>query len=245
MLFKDLVRKFLLQQKNQVTFESSELDSRVIHSPDHFRILTLRERLQFLQPRERVVQIQAYLNLQDYLNLNLKSEDELLGSNHLQSSKSTWLPHSSKESWRSMTTQSTATRMKKIKNCSCFKISDFKSGIKEIFRVTQKGCEGSHQKGAHLTQHRSWSIWPSPSQSTIKWRSGEDHWVKVGHRTQVRSTQSEICGKRIHSDHWQRVKVCSHPTSYDTQGHTPHESDSSMESLCVRCSISVSQYATW
>ena len=34
MLFKDLVRKFLLQQRNQVTFESSESDSRVIHSPD-------------------------------------------------------------------------------------------------------------------------------------------------------------------------------------------------------------------
>ena len=34
MLFKDLVRKFLLQQRNQVTFESSEIDSRVIHSPD-------------------------------------------------------------------------------------------------------------------------------------------------------------------------------------------------------------------
>ena len=32
--FKDLVRKFLLQQRNQVTFESSESDSRVIHSPD-------------------------------------------------------------------------------------------------------------------------------------------------------------------------------------------------------------------
>ena len=34
MLFKDLVRRFLLQQKNQVTFESPETDSRVIHSPD-------------------------------------------------------------------------------------------------------------------------------------------------------------------------------------------------------------------
>ena len=34
MLFKDLVRKFLLQQRNQVTFESSERDSRVTHSPD-------------------------------------------------------------------------------------------------------------------------------------------------------------------------------------------------------------------
>ena len=34
MLFKDLVGKFLLQQRNQVTFESSESDSRVIHSPD-------------------------------------------------------------------------------------------------------------------------------------------------------------------------------------------------------------------
>ena len=34
MLLKDLVRKFLLQQRNQVTFESSESDSRVIHSPD-------------------------------------------------------------------------------------------------------------------------------------------------------------------------------------------------------------------
>ena len=34
MLFKDLVRKLLLQQRNQVTFESSESDSRVTHSPD-------------------------------------------------------------------------------------------------------------------------------------------------------------------------------------------------------------------
>ena len=34
MLFKDLVRKFLLQQRNQVKFESSESDSRVTHSPD-------------------------------------------------------------------------------------------------------------------------------------------------------------------------------------------------------------------
>ena len=34
MLFKDLVRKFLLQQRNQAAFESSEIDSRVIHSPD-------------------------------------------------------------------------------------------------------------------------------------------------------------------------------------------------------------------
>ena len=34
MLFKDLVRRFLLQQKNQVTFETSESDSRVIHSLD-------------------------------------------------------------------------------------------------------------------------------------------------------------------------------------------------------------------
>ena len=34
MLFKDLVCKLLLQQRNQVTFESSESDSRVIHSPD-------------------------------------------------------------------------------------------------------------------------------------------------------------------------------------------------------------------
>ena len=33
-LFKDLVRKFLLQQRRQVTFESSQTDSRVIHSPD-------------------------------------------------------------------------------------------------------------------------------------------------------------------------------------------------------------------
>ena len=34
MLFKDLVRKFLLQQRNQVTFESTESDPGVIHSPD-------------------------------------------------------------------------------------------------------------------------------------------------------------------------------------------------------------------
>ena len=34
MLFKDLVCKFLLQPRNQVTLESSESASRVIHSPD-------------------------------------------------------------------------------------------------------------------------------------------------------------------------------------------------------------------
>ena len=34
MLFKDLVRRFLLQQRNQVAFESANTDSRVIHSPD-------------------------------------------------------------------------------------------------------------------------------------------------------------------------------------------------------------------
>ena len=34
MLFKDLVRRFFLQQKNQVTFETLESDSRVTHSPD-------------------------------------------------------------------------------------------------------------------------------------------------------------------------------------------------------------------
>ena len=113
-------------------------------------------------------------------------------------------------------------------------------------RIHREGSQGSHQEGAHLIkQRRSWSIWYSASQSTIKWRSGEDHWVKVGHRTQVRSTQGEICGKRIHSNHWQRVKVCSHTPSHDTQGHTPHESDSQMESLCVRCGVSVSQYANW
>ena len=78
MLFKDLVREFLLQQRKQVTFELSESDTRVIHSPDFlFRILQLRERLQFLQPRERVVQIKEYLILQDYLSLlNIKLEEE-------------------------------------------------------------------------------------------------------------------------------------------------------------------------
>ena len=37
MLFKDLVRKFLLQQRNQVMFEASENDSRVTPSPDHLQ----------------------------------------------------------------------------------------------------------------------------------------------------------------------------------------------------------------
>ena len=49
-----------------------------------FRILQLRERLQFLQPRERVVQIKEYLILQDYISLslqNLKLEGESLESN--------------------------------------------------------------------------------------------------------------------------------------------------------------------
>ena len=82
MLFKDLVRRFLLQQKNQVTFETLESDSRVIHSPDPLQ--QLRERLQFLQPRERVVQIKEYFILLDYLNLL----EESPASNHLQSSKS-------------------------------------------------------------------------------------------------------------------------------------------------------------
>ena len=87
MLFKDLVRKFLLQQRNQVTFESSEKATpglftlRIL-----FRNLQLRERLQFLQPRERAVQIKEYLILLDYLN---HPEDESQASNHLQSSKST------------------------------------------------------------------------------------------------------------------------------------------------------------
>ena len=112
--------------------------------------------------------------------------------------------------------------------------------------LLRTGSKGGHQEGAHLTQQcRPWSIWPSSSQSTIKWRSGEDHWVQMGHRTQVRSTQREICWERIFSSHWQRVKVCSHPTSHDTQGHTPNELDSSKESLCVRCGFSVSQYAGW
>ena len=86
MLFKDLVRRFLLQQKNQVTFETSESDSRVILLRILFRNLQLRERLQSLQPRERVVQIKEYLILQDYLNL---LEDESQASNLLQSLKST------------------------------------------------------------------------------------------------------------------------------------------------------------
>ena len=91
MLFKDLVRRFLLQQRNQVTLESSETDSRVIHSPDPLqdRNLQLRERLQFLQPRERVVQIiMEYLIFQDYLNLS-SPEEGSQESSRLQSSRST------------------------------------------------------------------------------------------------------------------------------------------------------------
>ena len=38
-------------------------------------------------------------------------------------------------------------------------------------------------------------------------------------------------------------KYAHTPASHDTQDHTSHESDSSMESLCVRCGFSVSQYA--
>ena len=51
-----------------------------------FRNLQLRERLQLLQPRERVVQIKEYLILPDCLN---HLEDESQASKHLQSSKST------------------------------------------------------------------------------------------------------------------------------------------------------------
>ena len=86
MLFKDLVRKFLLQQRNQVTFESSESDSRVTHSPDPLQESSSQGALQFLQPRERVVQIMEYLILLDYLN---HPEEESLESSRLQSSKST------------------------------------------------------------------------------------------------------------------------------------------------------------
>ena len=90
MLFKDLVRRFLLQQRNPVTFESSESDSRVIHSPDSLQESSAQERLQSLQSRERVVQIKEYRILQDYLN---HLEDESPASNHLQSSKSTCSRH--------------------------------------------------------------------------------------------------------------------------------------------------------
>ena len=42
-----------------------------------FRVLQLRERLQFLQPRERVVLIKEYLILQDYLSpQNDQSEED-------------------------------------------------------------------------------------------------------------------------------------------------------------------------
>ena len=76
-----------------------------------------------------------YLILQNYLNL--KSEDESQESSHLQSSKSTCFLHSSKESCRSMTTQSIVIKVKPIRNFNCFGISGFKNGIKEIFRATQ------------------------------------------------------------------------------------------------------------
>ena len=67
MLFKDLVRNFLLQQRNQVTFGSSEIDSRVFPLygfPSGF----------FISGSV----FKEYLALQDYLNLNLKFEGESL-----------------------------------------------------------------------------------------------------------------------------------------------------------------------
>ena len=78
MLFKDLVRKLLLQQRNQATFESSESDSRVIHSPDSLQESSAQG--------ASSVQIKDHLILLDYLN---HPEDESQVSNHIQSSKST------------------------------------------------------------------------------------------------------------------------------------------------------------
>ena len=108
----------MIRCSSRILFRSSCLNKRIRSPLSHqrqtprslipqilFRILPLRERLQFLQPRERVVQAQDYLILEDYLilqdYLNLKQE-----SSHPQSWKSACLLLSSKESWRSMTTQS-------------------------------------------------------------------------------------------------------------------------------------------
>ena len=121
-----------------------------------FRILHLRERLQLLEPRERIVQAEDYLILPEHLILqdyhNLTSEDESQESSHLQSSKSTCLPHSSKESWRSMTTQSIVIKVKPIRNFNCFRISDCKKVSRRSSRLLRTGSKGSHQEGAHLTQ---------------------------------------------------------------------------------------------
>ena len=103
-----------------------------------FRNLQLRERLQSLQPRERVVLIiMEYLILQDYLNQS-EEESQSQASSRLQSLKSTWSIHSSKESWRSTNSLSIVIKEKKIRSFSYFRTLNFKNGIKEIFRDIQR-----------------------------------------------------------------------------------------------------------
>ena len=116
--------------------------------------------------------------------------------------------------------------------------------------ILREGSQGSHQEGAHLIKLcSSWSIRSSASQSIINWRSGEDHRVKVGHWTQVRSGQlkARFVGKGYTQiiDKETKYNICSYSSGHDTQDHTSHESDSSIKSLCVRCGFSVSQYANW
>ena len=139
-----------------------------------FRNLQLRERLQFLQLRERVVQIKEYLILQDYLNLNL--EDESLGEqppsefevNMITSLKQGILEinehsvNSDSKRRRSRTSIASGPQTTRM-------VSRRSSGI------LREWSQGSYQEGAHLIEQcRSWSIWSNASQSAIKRRSGQD-----------------------------------------------------------------------
>ena len=88
MLFKDLVRKFLLQQRNQVTFESSESDSRVIHSPDPLQESS-SQGAPSVPSAEGASSSDQGIPHPPGLPQPPKLEDESQASNHLQSSKST------------------------------------------------------------------------------------------------------------------------------------------------------------
>ena len=107
LLFKDHVRKFLLQQRLQVTFESWESDSRVSHSPDSlsgfFRSWSWE---QFVQPSEPLVQIKEYLDLPGRSQpTEHQARIWITGlATPFRLPKSIWTHHSSKESCWSMDT---------------------------------------------------------------------------------------------------------------------------------------------
>ena len=243
MLFKDLVQKFSLQQRIRSPLSHRRQAPRSLIPQILFRTLHLRERLQFFQPRERVVQVKGYFILQDYLNL--KSEDESQESSHLQSSKSTCFPHSSKESWRSMTTQSNCDQSeadRELQLLQDVRLQEWYQGDlqgypeQEVKEAIKKELISLSSAGHEVYDPVSLNLLSSEDQAKII----ESRWV-IGPRSG--QLKARFVGKGY-------FQVIDKESNY---AHTPQATTLKVillmsqihrwSLLCVRCGFSVSQYA--